>query len=229
MKVRAAVLRAFRQTYVEQRCLEVTPPCMVQTQGEGVRRFSNSTTMIKTPTLHNPRNSTPKLACPPSATSFALRPRSVVRNPSRRHLSEHTHIKAELDFITFDDLLEHIETVICRILELTLADPSIAAYVKELHPDFKPPSRPFKRMKYADAITWLIEHEIPNEDGNPHHFGDDIAEAAERRMTDILNVPIFLTHFPVEIKAFYMRKEESDRWVTELVDVLMPGVGGGMS
>jgi asparaginyl-tRNA synthetase len=35
MKVRAAVLRAFRQTYVEQRCLEVTPPCMVQTQVEG--------------------------------------------------------------------------------------------------------------------------------------------------------------------------------------------------
>ena len=35
-KVRAAVLRAFRQTYVEQRCLEVTPPCMVQTQVDGV-------------------------------------------------------------------------------------------------------------------------------------------------------------------------------------------------
>jgi asparaginyl-tRNA synthetase len=35
MKVWATVLRAFRQTYVEQRCLEVTPPCMVQTQVEG--------------------------------------------------------------------------------------------------------------------------------------------------------------------------------------------------
>jgi asparaginyl-tRNA synthetase len=143
----------------------------------------------------------------------------------RRHLSEYTHIEAELDFITFDDLLEHIETVICRVPKLTLADSSIAAYVKELHPDFKPPSRPFKRMKYADAITWLVEHEIPNEDGSPHHFGDDIAEAAERRMTDILNVPIFLTHFPVGIKAFYMRKDESDRRITESVDVLMPGVG----
>jgi len=97
--------------------------------------------------------------------------------------------------------------------------------VKELHPDFKPPSRPFKRMKYADAITWLVEHEIPNEDGSPHHFSDGIAEAAERKMTDILNVPIFLTHFPVEIKVFYMRKDESDRRVTESVDVLMPGVG----
>jgi asparaginyl-tRNA synthetase len=154
-----------------------------------------------------------------------LRPPSAPRRRSRRHLSEYTHIEAELDLITFDDLLEHIETVICRVLEIALADPTIAAYVKELNPDFKPPSRPFKRMKYADAITWLVEHDILNEDGNPHHFGDDIAEAAERKMTDILNVPVFLTHFPVEIKAFYMRKDESDRRVTESVDVLMPGVG----
>ena len=37
MKVRAALLRAFRQTYEEltPSCLEVTPPCMVQTQVEG--------------------------------------------------------------------------------------------------------------------------------------------------------------------------------------------------
>jgi len=35
MKVRAAVLRAFRQAYVETRCMEVAPPSMVQTQVEG--------------------------------------------------------------------------------------------------------------------------------------------------------------------------------------------------
>jgi asparaginyl-tRNA synthetase len=165
---------------------------------------------------------------------------------TRRHLSEYTHIEAELAFITFDNLLEHLEEMICRTIDHVWSDPQIRAFIQELneeanreekkrferkevseikHYEFKPPQRPFRRMKYVEAIEWLNEHGILNEEGQPHKFGDDIAEAAERKMTDIINTPIFLTHFPVEIKAFYMKKDPQDPRVTESVDCLMPGVG----
>jgi asparaginyl-tRNA synthetase len=101
-------------------------------------------------------------------------------------------------------------------------------------------------MSYSDTIKWLnendIQHEAEDANGNtikdaegkpvmvPHAIGDDIAEAAERQMTDIIGTPIFLYGFPAELKAFYMqkmpRKEgETGPVYTESCDLLMPGVG----
>ena len=100
-------------------------------------------------------------------------------------------------------------------------------------------------MSYVDAIAWLNEHGIqhPAEDaeGNPikgpdgqvqlvdHVVGDDIAEAAERQMTDIIGTPMFLHGFPAELKAFYMKKvpgaKEGGPVFTESCDLPMPNVG----
>lgn len=226
MKVRAATLRAFRQIFDEQRVLEVTPPAMVQTQVEGGSTLFKFDYYGENAFLTQSSQLYLETCLPSLGDVFCVCPSfRAEKSLTRRHLSEYTHIEAELDFITFTDLLDHMEEMMCRVIDATLADPAIAALVQQLNPDFKRPSRPFRRMKYADAIEWLREHNIPNEDDQPHQFGDDIAEAAERKMTDIINQPIFLTHFPTEIKAFYMQRDPEDRRVTESVDVLMPGVG----
>ena len=236
MKVRAAVTRAFRTAYLEYRCLEVTPPAMVQTQVEGGATLFGFPYYDQDAYLTQSSQLYLETCLPSMGDVFCICPSfRAERSLTRRHLAEYMHIEAELDFIEFDDLLSHLENIICRVIELTLSDPVIASYVRDLNPDFRPPSRPFKRMRYSDAIEWLNEHKIDFDDEDlpedhpervrPHKFGDDIAEAAERKMTDILNVPIFLTHFPVEIKAFYMSRPADDNRVTESVDVLMPGVG----
>ena len=228
LKVRAAVLRAFRQTYLELKpsCLEVTPPSMVQTQVEGGATLFSFNYYGEQAFLTQSSQLYLETCLPSLGNVFCVAPSfRAEKSLTRRHLSEYTHVEAELDFITFTDLLDHLELVMCRVIEILLADPDIFKLVFELNPKFQQPERPFKRMRYSEAIQWLIDNNIPNEEGQPHNFGDDIAEAAERKMTDIINRPIFLTHFPVEIKAFYMKKDPEDPRVTESVDCLMPGVG----
>ena len=131
-------------------------------------------------------------------------------------------------------------------MDKLLQNESSAALIKQLNHSFTPPTRPFKRLSYVDAIAWLnehgIEHEAEDADGNvimdaegkptmvPHAIGDDIAEKAERQMTDIIGTPIFLHGFPAELKAFYMKKKDDGGGshsgvYTESCDLLMPGVG----
>ncbi|RWA11939.1 hypothetical protein EKO27_g3181 [Xylaria grammica] len=226
MLVRDAVEYAFNQAYRELKIRKVSPPALVQTQVEGgatlfqLEYYGADAFLTQSSQLYLE-------TCLPSMGDVYCIEKSfrAEKSLTRRHLSEFTHIEAELDFITFEDLLTHIEHMMCRVLEIVMADPTIASYIKNLNPDFQLPERPFMRMKYEDAIKWLQEHEILNEEGQPHTFGDDIAEAAERRMTDEIKRPIFLTHFPAEIKAFYMQRDQDDKRVTESVDCLMPGVG----
>src|SRR5437667_3273887 len=93
-------------------------------------------------------------------------------------------------------------------------------------------------MRYEEAIEWLASHDPPilNKEGQPHLFGMDIEEGnspsfscqpsgAERFMVDTIGEPIILTHFPREIKAFYMQPDPQDPRVTESADILIPGVG----
>ncbi|KAL2164682.1 hypothetical protein VTH06DRAFT_3899 [Thermothelomyces fergusii] len=228
LKLREFVELAFVDTYREMEFRKVSPPAMVQTQVEGGATlfkydyYGEEAYLTQSSQLYleTVMQSLGNVYC--IEKSFRAE-----KSLTRRHLSEYTHVEAELDFIEFNDLLDHIEEIISRVVDRVLADETMSAYVKSLNPNFQKPSRPFLRMKYEEAIEWLNKQDPPilNEEGKPHVFGDDIAEAAERRMTDIINRPILLTHFPVEIKAFYMKKDPQDPRVTESVDVLMPGVG----
>lgn len=228
MKIRAAVEGAFTKVYEELHLTKVSPPALVQTQVEGGATLFSAPYYDEMAYLTQSSQLYLETVIPSLGDVYCIEKSfRAEKSLTRRHLSEYTHIEAELDYINFDELLDHLEEVICRVIDIVLANPIIAAHLKELNPTFQKPARPFLRMKYTDAIDWLNAQDppIPNEEGNPHVFGDDIAEAAERRMTDIINRPIFLTHFPVEIKAFYMKKDPSDLRVTESVDCLMPGVG----
>jgi asparaginyl-tRNA synthetase len=142
MLVRDAVEFAFNQAYKESRIRKVSPPALVQTQVEGGATlfkfdyYGADAYLTQSSQLYLE-------TCLPSLGDVYCIEKSfrAEKSLTRRHLSEYTHVEAELDFINFNDLLDHVEHMICRVLEIIMADPVIAEKVKKLNPEFAMPER----------------------------------------------------------------------------------------
>ena len=81
----------------------------------------------------------------------------------------------------------------------------------------------FVVLSYTEAIDILLKSNQKFE--YPVKWGVDLQSEHERYITEkVFNKPVFLTNYPKEIKAFYMRLNDDNKTVAA-VDLLVPGVG----
>lgn len=240
LKVRHEVLRAFREFFYGQHYYEVSPPTLVQTQCEGgstifdVLYYSEKAYLTQSSQLYL-QTCTASLGnvycCLPSYRAE--------KSKTKRHLSEFTHLEVQYDMCTFEDMLQRLEDMICAVFITTIE--RAGELVALLHPEqlIDPngnvrdpenykfcPHKPFRRIRYSDAIKFCNEHNIVNSETNaPFVYGDDITQKPQREMVALMGEFVFMTHFPVVMKSFYMQRDPNDDTLTQSVDVLAPGVG----
>jgi asparaginyl-tRNA synthetase len=81
----------------------------------------------------------------------------------------------------------------------------------------------FARITYTEAIELLLQSK--KEFQYPVSWGIDLQTEHERYITEeIFKKPVFVTDYPKEIKAFYMRLNDDGKTVAAM-DLLVPGVG----
>jgi asparaginyl-tRNA synthetase len=81
----------------------------------------------------------------------------------------------------------------------------------------------FARVTYTEAVELLKKS--GREFQYPVEWGIDLQTEHERYITEeIFKKPVFVTNYPKEIKAFYMRQNDDGKTVAAM-DLLVPGVG----
>ena len=151
-----------------------------------------------------------------------------------RHASEFWMIEPELAFADLNDDMDCIEACIKHCIDVALHEcPDemdffnnfIDKTLKErlhhvLHSEFK-------RLTYTEAIEELKKaqqngHKFEN---NNIFWGMDLQSEHERYITEqVIKGPVFVTDYPKEMKAFYMRQNDDGKTVAAC-DLLVPYVG----
>ena len=147
-----------------------------------------------------------------------------------RHAAEFWMIEPEIAFADLDDDMRLAEDMIKYIISYVLEHaPEEMAFFNErvdtglLERLNHVLSSDFGRITYTDAVKILEEHN--DRFDYPVHWGSDLQTEHERFLTEeVFQRPVFVTDYPKDIKAFYMKLNPDGKTVAAM-DCLVPGIG----
>lgn len=147
-----------------------------------------------------------------------------------RHAAEFWMIEPEIAFADLQDNMELAEDLLKYIISYILENaPEEMNFFNEfiekglIDKLQNILNNKFERITYTEAIEILEKSGVNFE--FPVKWGIDLQTEHERYLTDeVFKKPVFVTDYPKEIKAFYMRINEDNKTVAAM-DLLAPGIG----
>ncbi len=147
-----------------------------------------------------------------------------------RHASEFWMIEPEVAFAELEDNMKLAEDMIKYIIKYVLenAPEEMDFFNKFVDKGLKERlngivNSKFTHVTYTEAVDILLKSGKKFE--YPVEWGIDLQTEHERYITEeVFGKPVFVTDYPKEIKAFYMRLNDDNKTVGAM-DLLVPGVG----
>ena len=152
------------------------------------------------------------------------------KSNTTRHAAEFWMMEPEMCFCELEELMDNEEEMVKYVISYVLenckdemeflnrfVDNGLIDRLKNIV------ESKFVRLDYTKAIDILLKAD--KKFVFPVKWGVDLQSEHERYLTEeVYKKPVFLTNYPKEIKAFYMRLNDDGKTVAA-VDLLVPGIG----
>ncbi|MEM5830879.1 MAG: asparagine--tRNA ligase [Candidatus Aenigmatarchaeota archaeon] len=216
LKIKATLMQALREWLEKNEYIEVNPPIIIPVAVEEVQTlfeinyFDKKAYLTQSSQLYLEAliYSLEKVYC--LAPSFRAE-----KSRTRRHLHEYWHLEIESAWYDLKDIMRDAESMVKYGIEKVIEKNE--KELKFLKRDIKIlenyVEKPFEKITYEKAI------EILQSKGLNINYGDDLGADEEKVLTLEFEVPIFVTHYPRKLKAFYM-KESGNGKTVENFDLL---------
>ena len=151
------------------------------------------------------------------------------KSNTKTHANEFWMIEPEVAFCDLNGIMDIEEEMLKFVikyvmdkcpLEIDFFDKFVEKGLKEKLE--KVINSSFVRITHKEAITLLKKAKVKWE--FTPEYGEDIAKEHEKYITEYFNGPVFITDWPKDIKAFYMKLNDDNETVAA-VDLEVPGSG----
>ena len=215
-RVKAKLMEGARNFFKKQGYLEVWPPIITGSSCEGGSTLFQLDYFGKPAFLSQSAQLYLETLIFAHQKVFALTPSfRAEKSRTTRHLAEYWHLEAEAAFLDLNGIMDFEDGLVTEMIHKVARDEKKSLIALGRNPkDLLAINAPFERIKYDEAI------DIINRKGVKIEWGEDFGTGHERALTQDLKSPIHVTHFPRQIKAFYMKT--LDGKTAECNDLLAP-------
>lgn len=139
------------------------------------------------------------------------------KSKTRRHLIEFWMIEPEMAFVDHEGNMKIQEELVSHVVQhvLTQCRRELETIGRDIGP-LEKVIPPFPRITYDEAV------ELLNKEGFAFQWGEDFGAPHETKIAESFDRPVFITHYPTEIKAFYMKPDPMRPEVVLGADLIAP-------
>ncbi|HET7629297.1 MAG TPA: asparagine--tRNA ligase [Bacillales bacterium] len=218
LRIRNEIIRATYEFFNDQGFVKIDPPILTGSSAEGTTDLFHTQYFDEEAYLSQSGQLYMEAAAMAFGRVFSFGPTfRAEKSKTRRHLIEFWMIEPEMAFVEHEESLEIQENYVSYVVQSVLKNCSME--LKALDRDtsaLEKVKAPFPRITYDEAIEWL------NENGYDIAWGEDFGAPHETAIAEKYDKPVFITHYPTKIKAFYMQPDKNRADVALCADLIAP-------